>query len=70
MPNYKTKFGAPKFIEQEILNKEDGSVFGTIKLKPSTVHWKPKGQKTYSFSISYETLDKWMKQGYGKSVKF
>ena len=46
MPGYKNRFRSPEFIEQTIMD-ENREVVGTIRIKPSSVLWKPKG--AYSF---------------------
>lgn len=61
-------FRASDFVE-EVIQDKDG-VFGTIRIKPSTVMWKPKhakGGKPY-YGISIERFEAWIMQN-GKQMK-
>ena len=46
MLGLKNRFRSPEFIEQTIVD-EHREVVGTIRIKPTSVLWKPKG--AYSF---------------------
>lgn len=59
MPSYVMKFRSPTFIEETIVNK-DGEVVGTIRVKPSSILWKPSGQHKY-FSVSLDKFTEWIK---------
>ncbi|NJM54934.1 MAG: hypothetical protein HC841_02525 [Verrucomicrobiae bacterium] len=60
MPAYKNKFYAPAFVE-EVIIKDDGdnAVVGTIRIKPSGVLWKPKGQQKF-YSVDLEKFSAWI----------
>jgi hypothetical protein len=52
MPAYKNRFRWPEFIEETIVD-EQGAVVGTLRLKPSSVQWKPSGaHKFYTVALS------------------
>jgi len=58
MPKYKNSFTTPTHIEETILDEND-KVIGTIRIKPVSVLWKPKGQQKY-FAVDLETFTKWI----------
>lgn len=58
MPDYKNRFKTPVFREETILDI-DGKVVGTIRIKPSSVLWKPKGAHQF-FSVSLEDFAEWV----------
>ena len=58
MPEYKNSFRAPAYYEEVIID-EEGSVVGTIRIKPSSVLWKPKNAQKY-FSVKLEKLTEWI----------
>jgi len=58
MPAYANKFESPKFIEEGILDKEDKRI-GTIRIKPSSILWKPVGQQKF-YSVSLDDFTKWI----------
>ena len=58
MPRYNNKFDTPKYIEEKILDNS-GGVVGTIRIKPSTVLWKPKGKQKF-LSVTLESFHKWI----------
>jgi hypothetical protein len=58
-----------KFAEQEsydhvIVDADDGKAIGTLRVKPSTVLWKPRGAKSDKpwFSVDLIELTEWIKQ--------
>jgi len=58
MPKYKNSFATPAHLEEEILD-EAGKKIGTIRVKPVSILWKPKGQSKF-FSVDLETFTKWI----------
>lgn len=46
MPKYNNRFKSPEFDQYTIL-REDGSVVGTIRLKPSSILWKASSGKKF-----------------------
>lgn len=58
MPDYKNSFRAPAYYEEEIVD-EEGSVVGKIRIKPSSILWKPKNARKY-FSIKLEIFTDWI----------
>ncbi len=62
------RFVSVAFVEEII--EDDGGVFGTIRIKPSTVMWKPKNAKgpTPYFGISVEQFEAWIREN-GRPMK-
>ncbi|MDO8751163.1 MAG: hypothetical protein Q7K03_08475 [Dehalococcoidia bacterium] len=58
MPNYRNKFAGPKYVDHDILDA-NGGVVGTIRVKPSTILWKPKNQHTF-YSIGLDDFHTWI----------
>jgi hypothetical protein len=58
MPKYKNSFTAPTHFEETILDAND-KVIGTIRIKPVSVLWKPKGQQKF-FAVDLETFSRWI----------
>ena len=58
MPKYNNSFTTPTHIEETILDADD-KVIGTIRIKPVSVLWKPKGQQKF-FAVDLETFTKWI----------
>jgi hypothetical protein len=58
MPSYANQFRAPVFQEQTIVNKR-GKTIGVIRIKPSSVLWKPSGKSTF-YSVSLNNFTKWI----------
>lgn len=58
MPAYTNSFRSPKYIE-ETINDGNGNVVGTIRIKPSSVQWKPSGAHKY-YSVSLSAFAKWI----------
>ena len=51
------KFRAP-FIEETVIDG-DATVIGRIRVKPSSVMWKPKGRGKF-YSVSLDKFTKWI----------
>ncbi len=69
MPAYKYNFKAPVYQELTI-QKDSGKIVGTLRLKPSTILWKPgSGQDFYS--VSLDSFAEWIvgKESGAKKVK-
>jgi hypothetical protein len=58
MPKYNNAFRGPEYIEQMILDGE-GSVVGTIRIKPSGVLWKPSNARKFH-SVSLKKFVAWI----------
>ena len=58
MPKYNNHFASPDHIEETILSA-NGEVIGTIRVKPSSILWKPKGAQKY-FSVSLDSFTVWI----------
>jgi len=60
MPKSKNQFAGPNFFEETILDKE-GNKIGDIRIKPSTVLWKPSGDHLF-YSVTLDTFVQWIKK--------
>ncbi len=58
MPGYKNKFGSPSYIEETIYDTA-GVTIGTIRVKPSSVLWKPTGQQRY-YAVTLDKFAAWI----------
>jgi hypothetical protein len=58
MPEYKNKFKGPAYIEEVIVD-EDGTVIGTIRIKPSSVLWKPANAQKF-FAVPLDKFAEWI----------
>jgi hypothetical protein len=58
MPRYKNSFKFPDFREETIID-ENGYIIGTIRIKPSTVLWKPRGEHNF-FAMPIEKFAAWI----------
>lgn len=72
MPKYNNSFRNPKHVEQTIVT-EDGdtdneSVIGTVRLKPSTVLWKPSGAHRF-FSVPLQKFTEWIQAPSTKATR-
>jgi hypothetical protein len=60
MPGYKNRFRIPEFIEGSIVvDGADNVVVGTIRVKPSSVLWKPKGAHVW-YAVSLDKFREWI----------
>ncbi len=66
MPKYNNSFRSPSYIEETIEN-ENGMV-GTIRIKPSSVLWKPKGAQKF-FSVPLSRFTEWIQGQDAKASK-
>ncbi|NGX53629.1 MAG: hypothetical protein K1000chlam4_00345 [Chlamydiae bacterium] len=57
MPKYNYSFTSPDYIEKTIIDSK--GVFGTIRIKPSSILWKAKGQHKFH-AVDIETFAKWI----------
>ena len=58
MPKYKNGFRSPDFVEETIVDNM-GNIVGTIRVKPSSILWKPKGKHTF-LSVPLARFIEWM----------
>ena len=58
MPKYKNQFIAPAYFEETIID-EGGNTIGTIRVKPSSVLWKPGGQRQF-YTVSLNQFADWI----------
>jgi hypothetical protein len=59
MPDYKNKFESPTYIEESILDGNTGNKIGTIRIKLSSISWKPKGQHKFYY-VSTDDFARWI----------
>ncbi|MEB5487983.1 hypothetical protein QMA69_26515 [Burkholderia pseudomallei] len=67
MPSYKNSFQSPDIIEETILG-DDGKKLGTIRIKPSSVQWKPTGKQSYQ-TVSLDAFTDWIMDPNTKAKK-
>lgn len=65
MPGYKNRIKAPLFIEHTIVDSKDKPI-GTIRIKPSSILWKPKGKGKY-YAVSIEDFRDWISNSQTKA---
>lgn len=58
MPKYKNKFASPSYIEERVLDEKD-EVIGTLRVKPVSILWKPKGGSKF-YSVSMDKFASWI----------
>ena len=59
MPSYKNEFRSPEYLEETIVSEQNGKVIGTIRIKPSSVQWKPSNARKF-YSVSLTTFSEWI----------
>ncbi len=59
MPKYKNRFVSPEFMERKIVTEEGNEVVGTIRVKPVSISWKPKGRAEY-LTVRLEDFVAWI----------
>jgi hypothetical protein len=59
MPAYNNKFRSSEYHEETIVSEQDGTVVGTIRIKPSSVLWKPSGAHKF-YSVSLAKFGEWI----------
>jgi len=67
MPKYNNSFKTPSFHEETILD-EAGAVVGTLRIKPSSILWKPKGAQQYR-SVTLDNFAEWITSSDTKAKK-
>lgn len=58
MPKYLNRFVEPDYIERKIASS-DGSLRGTLRIKPSSVLWKPAGAHKFH-AVPLDTFERWI----------
>ena len=63
MPASRYKFLEQEAYDHEIGNADNDTAVGTLRVKPSTILWKPKGAKGKNpwFSVDLDELAAWIK---------
>jgi len=67
MPKYKNHFASPAFIEEKILDNDDKAV-GTIRIKPVSISWKPRGKGQF-LSVKLDDFVAWITDPKTKAKK-
>jgi len=67
MPKYTNSFRTASFHEETILD-ENGAVVGKIRIKPSSILWKPKGAQEYR-AVPLAKFAAWITAGSTKATK-
>jgi hypothetical protein len=60
MPASVNSFKEPESYDHEIYQKNPRERIGELRVKPSSILWKPKGAQKY-FSASLKEFAEWMK---------
>ena len=58
MPAFKNRFASPNFLEETII-EQAGSKIGVIRIKPSSVLWKPSGEHQF-YSVTLDRFIGWI----------
>ena len=58
MPDYKNSFSAPSYREETIVD-ENGRTVGTLRIKPSSILWKPSGAQSFH-AVPLDTFTDWI----------
>jgi hypothetical protein len=58
MARFKNRFGRPNYLEETIIERA-GSRIGVIRIKPSSVLWKPSGKKQF-YSVTLDKFSDWI----------
>jgi hypothetical protein len=58
MPNHKNSFTSPDFVEETVVD-ETGAKLGTIRIRPSSVLWKPVNKRKF-YSVSLKAFTTWI----------
>jgi hypothetical protein len=62
MPASRYKFSAQEACDHNISRASDGETIGVLRVKPSTILWKPKGAKSRPwFSADLDEFIEWIK---------
>lgn len=59
MPAYKYSFVTPGYHDLTIHNDKEERLLGVLRVKPSTLLWKPNGAEKF-YSISMDEFAKWI----------
>ena len=58
MPRYNNSFSNPEYREEAILD-ESGGLIGSLRIKPSSLLWKPSGARKY-YAVPLERFTDWI----------
>jgi len=59
MPGSKNTFSEPESYDHAIKDKDTGQKIGELRIKPSSILWKPKGAHKY-FTAPLDDFAGWM----------
>ena len=59
MPIYNNEFTTSTYFQETIRDASTGETVGTIRIKPSSVLWKPKDQHEY-YSVTLDAFAGWI----------
>lgn len=57
MPEYRNRFASPQFIEEKIIGRE--GTIGIVRIKPSSILWKPKGEQKF-YCVTLDRFADWI----------
>jgi len=58
VPKYLNRFKSPEHVEETIVD-ESGTIVGTIRVKPSSVLWRPKSQHAF-YAVTLADFAAWI----------
>lgn len=60
MPKYRNKFDRPSYVDHKI-PREDESVLGTVRVKPTGILWKGANKQTFK-RVAMDTFIEWINE--------
>jgi hypothetical protein len=66
MPDAKYRFSEQESYDHKIVDANDKTAIGQLRIKPSSILWKPKGQQKF-LKVSLDNFAEWISQN-GKKV--
>jgi hypothetical protein len=58
MPKYNNRFQSPTYLE-ETIQDENGTTVGSIRIKPSSVLWRPTNAQKF-YAVSLDEFSTWI----------
>jgi hypothetical protein len=59
VPKYVNEFAGPSFVQETIKKKHGGGTVGVIRIKPSSVLWKPSGEHQF-YCVPLGSFTRWI----------
>lgn len=58
MPKYNNRFKSPTYLE-ETIEDENGTIVGSIRVKPSSILWRPVNAQKF-YAITLDEFARWI----------